>query len=314
MRRRALLAGMLAAVSPAHFPVYAQAKRTVGVLLPKDADAFWMVFREAMHERGYVEGGDLTFELRTVGEKSFADLAAELVRMNVALIVAHQTPAAQAASTATREIPIVAAAGDLLATGLIQSLSHPGGNVTGVSGMTADVAGKCVELLREALPQASRLAVLANATDPFTAPFLDRVLSAAAAVRFNLSKFTIRDPTELDSALAQIRQHAIEAIVVQPSLPRRRVFEFGLAHGTATASPYVRAVDEGALIAYGPDSIELYRAAASVADKVLRGADPATLPVALPVKFRLAINAKTATQVGISIPPTLLARADEVIE
>ena len=172
MRRRALLAGMLAAVSPAHFPVYAQAKRTVGVLLPKDADAFWMVFREAMHERGYVEGGDLTFELRTVGEKSFADLAAELVRMNVALIVAHQTPAAQAASTATREIPIVAAAGDLLATGLIQSLSHPGGNVTGVSGMTADVAGKCVELLREALPQASRLAVLANATDPFTAPFL----------------------------------------------------------------------------------------------------------------------------------------------
>jgi putative ABC transport system substrate-binding protein len=92
------------------------------------------------------------------------------------------------------------------------------------------------------------------------------------------------------------------------------VFEFGLAHGTATASPYLRAVDEGALIAYGPDSTEQYRAAASVADKVLRGADPATLPVALPVKFRLAINAKTATQVGISIPPTLLARADEVIE
>jgi hypothetical protein len=169
MRRRELLAGMVAAVAPAHLPSYAQAKRTVGVLLPRDADSFWTVFRAAMHERGYIEGRDLTFELRTVGEKSFADLAAELVRMNVALIVAHQTPAAQAASAATREIPIVAAAGDLLATGLIQSLSHPGGNVTGVSGMTADVAGKCVELLREALPQASRLAVLANATDPFTA-------------------------------------------------------------------------------------------------------------------------------------------------
>jgi putative ABC transport system substrate-binding protein len=305
---------MMAAVAAAWFPAHAQAKRTVGVLLPRDADAFWTVFRDAMHERGYVEGRDLSFELRSEGEKSFSDLAAELVHLNVALIVAHQTPAAQAARAATRQIPIVAAAGDLLATGLIKSLSHPGGNVTGVSGMTADVAGKCVELLREALPQASRLAVLANATDPFTAPFLDRVFSAAAAVRFELSKLTIGDPAELDSAFAQIRQHAIEAIVVQPSLPRRRAFEFGLAHGTATASPYVRAADEGALIAYGPDSIEQYRAAASVADKVLRGADPATLPVALPVKFRLVINAKTATQAGISIPATLLARADEVIE
>jgi putative ABC transport system substrate-binding protein len=193
-----------------------------------------------MHERGYIEGRDLTFELRTVGEKSFADLAAELVRMNVALIVAHQTPAAQAASAATREIPIVAAAGDLLATGLIQSLSHPGGNVTGVSGMTADVAGKCVELLREALPQASRLAVLANATDPFTAPFLDRVLSAAAAVRFDLSKFTIRDPTELDSAFAQLRQHAIEAIVVQPSLPPRVRVRVGSWDGNGVTIPSSR--------------------------------------------------------------------------
>ena len=275
--------------------------------------AFWAVFRAAMHERGYVEGRDLTFELRIVGERSFDDLAAELVGMNVALIVAHQTPAAQAARAATREIPI-AAAGDLVATGLIRSLSHPGGNVTGVSGMTAEVAGKCVELLREALPQASRLALLANADDPFTAPFLEQVLSVATALRFDAETFMIRDPTELDAAFAQLRQHAVEAVVVQPSLHRRRAFEFGLANRMAMASPYVRAAVEGALISYGPDSIEQYRAAAAVADRVLKGADPANLPVALPVKFRLIINAKTATQIGLTIPPTLLARADEVIE
>ena len=171
---------MVAAVAATHSPGHAQAIRSVGVLLPRDADAFWAVFRAAMHERGYVEGRDLTFELRTVGERSFSDLAAELVGMNVALIVAHQTPAAQAARAATREIPIVAAAGDLVATGLIRSLSHPGGNVTGVSGMTAEMAGKCVELLREVLPQASRLAVLANSEDLFTAPFLDHVAHSSS--------------------------------------------------------------------------------------------------------------------------------------
>jgi putative tryptophan/tyrosine transport system substrate-binding protein len=283
-------------------------------LLPRDADAFWAVFRATMHERGYVEGRDLTFEIRTVGERSFRDLAAELVGMNVALIVAHQTPAAQAARAATREIPIVAAAGDLVATGLIRNLSHPGGNVTGVSGMTAELAGKCVELLREMLPQASRLALLANADDLFTALFLDHVLSAATAVRFEVAKFMIRGPTELDDAFAQLRLHPVEALVVQPSVARRRAFEFGLANGLATASPYVGAALEGALISYGPDPIEQYRAAAVVADKVLRGADPASLPVALPVRFRLAINAKSAAQLGLTIPPNLLARADEVIE
>jgi putative ABC transport system substrate-binding protein len=180
--------------------------------------------------------------------------------------------------------------------------------------MTAEVAGKCVELLREALPQASRLALLANADDLFTAPFLEQVLSVATALRFDAATFMIRDPTELDAAFAQLRQHSVEAIVVQPSLHRRRAFEFGRANRMATASPYVRAAVEGALISYGPDSIEQYRAAAAVADRVLKGADPASLPVALPVKFRLIINAKTATQIGLTIPPTLLARADEVIE
>src|SRR5215207_391909 len=315
MRRREVIAaiGAAAAVAAGHSPLHAQTIRRVGVLLPKDADAFWAVFRAAMHERGYVEGRDLTFELRIVGERSFDHLAAELVGMNVTLIVAHQTPAAQAARAATREIPIVAAAGDLVATGLIRSLSHPGGNVTGVSGMTAEVAGKCVGLLREALPQAARLAVLANADDLFTAAFLDHVLSVATAVRFEVAKFMIRGPTELDDAFGRLRLHPVEAVVVQPSVPRRRAFEFGLANGLATASPYVRAALEGALISYGPDPIEQYRAAAAVADKVLRGAAPASLPVALPVKFRLIINAKTATQIGLRIPPTLLARADEVI-
>ena len=277
MRRRAfLLAGTIFPAAAATSITYAQARRRIGVLLQRDADAFWAVFRAAMHERGYVEGRDLTFELRIVGERSFDDLAAELVGMNVALIVAHQTPAAQAARAATREIPIVAAAGDLVATGLIRSLSHPGGNVTGVSGMTAEVAGKCVELLREALPQASRLALLANADDPFTAPFLEQVLSVATALRFDAETFMIRDPTELDAAFAQLRQHAVEAVVVQPSLHRRRAFEFGLANRMAMASPYVRAAVEGALISYGPDFIEQYRAAAAVADRVLKGADQRT--------------------------------------
>jgi putative ABC transport system substrate-binding protein len=266
-----------------------------------------------MRELGYIEGNNISFEVRVMGDKSPSELAAELVGLKVTLIVAHQTPAAQAVKAATGEIPIVAFSGDPVATGLVESLSHPDGNVTGVSGMNAELSAKCVELLREALPSARKLAVLANATDPFSRPFLDHVLPAAKANRFEARQFDIASPQDLNVAFLELSERPVETMIVQPSLPRRRAFDVGRVQRIATTTPF-RAAQEGALITYNADAADLYRVAARVTDQLLKGAHPSSLPVALPVKFHLAINLETARALNVTIPPTLLARADEVIE
>ena len=315
MKRREFVAGLVAIVPLLSADrTRAQSRATIGVLLPRDAEEFWTVFRDGLRERGYIEGQNVHLELRVAGDKSLSELASELVRLKVAAIVAHQTPAAQAAKNATRDIPIVAAAGDLVATGLVASLSHPGGNVTGVSGMTAELAGKSVELLREALPGARRLAVLANRTDRFTRPLLDHVMSAASATELEVRQFLLGGPDDLDKAFADLDRDRVDAMIVQPSVPRRRAFELGVARAIATTSPFPGSAAAGALLSYNADTNNFYRRVAEVLDRVLKGSDPASIPVALPTKFYLSLNLKTAQKLGVTIPPSLLASADEVIE
>jgi putative ABC transport system substrate-binding protein len=321
MRRRDLLAllGGMAAIWP--FPGAAQQPKmpTIGVLVvgSPGSDQFWQLFRQSMRELGYVEGQNLRYEFRSdEGQASrLPDLAAELVRLKVDLIVTWFTPAALAAKRATSDIPIVMAlVGNPIETGLVASLARPGGNVTGISNMGSEMAGKCVELTREMLPSAHRLAALVNAPDPFSKPFLERVRLGGEATGMTIDPILLRDPEELDAAFTAMGKEPPDAVIVQPSLPTKRVVELALKYRIPAVS-FVRAiVEEGGLMTFGVVEPDVYRRVAIFVDKILKGAKPADLPVEQPTRFELVINLKTAKALGLTVPPALLARADEVIE
>jgi putative ABC transport system substrate-binding protein len=292
---------------------------TIGVLVVASlgSDRFWQLFPGDLRNLGYVEGENIRFEFRSDQGQSnrLPELAAELVRLKVDLIVTWFTPAALAAQQATKEIPIVMAfVGDPVATGLVQSLARPGGNVSGMAGVGAELAGKCVELIREMLPSSRRLAALVNAQDSFSRPFLQQVQLAGKATGTTIDPIIIHNAAELDGAFSAMEKDGLEAIIVQPSLPTKRVAELALTHRIPAVS-FVRSLaDEGGLMSYGTDEADMYRKAATFVDKILKGAKPADLPVEQPTKFELVINMKTAKALGISVPPLLLARADEVVE
>jgi len=321
MKRRNLLA--IIAGAAALRPLAARAQQpkmpTIGVLVVSSAGAerFWRLFQEDLRDRGYVEGKSVRFEFRSdpgQGDR-LPELAAELVRLKVDLIVTWFTPAALAAKQATRDIPIVMAlAGDPVATGLVESLARPGGNVTGMAAVGAALAGKCVELIRDLLPSAQRVAVLVNAPDPFSKPFLEQIRLSSAAIGTAIEPIMIHSAEELDAAFSAMEKDRPDAVIVQPSLPVKRSAELALKYRLPAVS-FVRAiVDEGGLMSYGVDEADAYRRAAIIVDKVLKGAKPADLPVEQPTKFELVINLKTAKALGLTVPQLLLARADEVIE
>jgi putative ABC transport system substrate-binding protein len=320
MRRRELLAIFGGAVALGPLTARAQAKMpTIGALVvgSPGSERFWKLFREDLRELGYVEGQNVRFEFRSDQGQAgqLPELAAELVRLKVDLIVTWFTPAAQAAKQATHDIPIVMAlAGDPVATGLVQSLSRPGGNVTGMAAGGAELAGKCVELIRDLLPSAHRVAVLVNASDPFTKPFLEQIRLAGATTGTVIEPIMIHNPEELDAAFPALEKDRPDAVIVQPSLPAKRAAELALQYRLPAVSFVRGMVDEGGLLSYGFDEADVYRRAAGVVDKVLKGAKPADLPVERPTKFALVINLKTAKALGLTVPPSLLARADEVIE
>jgi putative tryptophan/tyrosine transport system substrate-binding protein len=321
MRRRDLLA--LLGAAPAFWPLAGAAQQpkipTVGVLVvgAPGSQQFWQLFREDLRALGYVEGQNIRFDFRSdEGQASrLPELAAELVHLNVDLIVTWFTPAALAAKQATNEIPIVmAAAGDPVATGLVRSLARPGGNVTGMAGVGADLAGKCVELIRDMLPPAHRVAALVNAPDPFSKPFLEKIQLGGAATGTAIEPIMIHSTEELDAAFPAMEKDRPDAVIVQPSLPTQRVTELALKYRIPAVS-FVRAIaEEGGLMTYSSPGADAYQRAAVFVDKILKGAKPADLPVEQPTRFELVINMKTAKALGLTIPPAFLARADEVIE
>jgi putative ABC transport system substrate-binding protein len=220
-----------------------------------------------------------------------------------------------AAQRATRQIPIVMAdAGDPVGTGLITSLPRPGGNITGMAGVTAELAGKSVELIRDMIPSSRQVAALCNGPDPFSKPFLEQIHLGGRTAGIAIKPIVLGGNHELDAAFFAMSSEHVDAVIVQPSLPTRRAAELALKHHLPAVSVPRWFAEEGGLMSYSPRYVDLYRQAASYVDKILKGASPADLPVEQPTKFELLINLKTARALGLTVPPMLLARADEVIE
>jgi putative ABC transport system substrate-binding protein len=280
------------------------------------------VFRQRLRELGWVEGQNITIDYRFADGQSdqLADFAAELARLKVDIIVASPTVGVVAAKNATGTIPIVAiSVGDPVALGLIASLARPGGNITGLSyGVGVDTLGKSLELLKETLPNIGRVAVLSNPANPFHAFAITNVKIAAQALRVELQLLEARVPDEFDGAFAAIAKERVGALLVLAdglfSLHRTRLV--ALEARNRLPSMYGNRVyaEAGGLMSYGPYFPDLWQRAASYVDKILRGAKPSDLPVEQPNKFELVINLKTAKALGLTVPPSLLARADELIE
>jgi putative ABC transport system substrate-binding protein len=280
-------------------------------------EEFWREFQQGLRDLGYIEGQNIRFEFRSAEGQivRLPELAAELVGLKVDVIVTWFTPTAVAAAKATQEIPIVMAeTGDPIGTGLVKSLSRPGGNVTGIASVTAELAGKSVQLIRDMLPSARRVAVLANVTDPFSKPFLKQIQLGGEATGTAIKPIWINNNEEFESAFAAMERDRPDAIIVQPSLPSRRAAELALQHRVPAVSVPRWFVDQGGLMSYSAIYADLFRKAAVYVDKILKGARPADLPVEQPTRFELAINMKTAKALGITVPPTLLSRADQLIE
>ena len=321
MRRRAFLKMMSGVTTCWPLAVSAEQTRvtTIGVLVRSAPgwQQFWELFREALRQLGYVEGNNIRFELRTdEGDISrLPDLAAELVRLKVDVIVPWFTPAAIAAKHATSEIPIVCAiCGDLVGTGLVESLARPGGNVTGNSSLNAELSAKFVELIREMIPSAGRVAVLANAPDPFSTVFVQQIQLAGQATGTAIDPIMIHSAEELDGAFQSMERSRPDAVIVQPSLPTKRAAELALQQRLPAFSVPRWFAEQGGLMSYSAIYADLFRKTAVYVDKILKGAQPADLPVEQPTRFQLIINMKTAKALGLTVPAALLARADEVIE
>jgi putative ABC transport system substrate-binding protein len=314
---------MAALGGTAAWPLAAQAQQlnviTIGVLVrgAPGWERFWQFFPEALRDLGYIEGKNIRFEFRSdQGQISrLPELAAELVRLKVQVIVPWLTPAAIAARQATREIPIVCAlCGDPVGTGLAESLARPGGNVTGSSSMGPEISVKIVGLMREIVPSAHRVAVLVNSPDPFSKPFLKQIQLAGEVTGTVIDPIMIHRAEELDGAFPAMERSRPDAIIVQPSLPTKQAAELALSYRIPAVSPFRGFVQDGGLVAYFPVEADMYRQAAVLVVKILKGAQPAELPVEQPTKFELHLNLKTAKALGLTIPATLHALADEVIE
>ena len=318
MKRREFITLLGSAMAAWPLPLNAQQSRMprIGVLLISNPEQFWSMFREGLRDHGYVDGQNIQLEFRSADGRAFLlpELAAELVRLKVDIIVANQTPAAQTAKQATSEIPIVITAGDPIGTGLVTSLARPGGNITGISSTTAELGGKLLELIREVLPLTRRVAVLANATDPFTKPFLEQIELGGRTLGIAIQTVMVRGTEEFEAAFVEMHKTQADAVIIQPSLQRRRAVELALRHRLPPISPTRPFPAEGGLMSYSANQHELYKRAAFYVDRILKGAKPAELPIEQPIKFELVINLKTAKALGLEISPTLLARADEVIE
>jgi putative ABC transport system substrate-binding protein len=321
MTRRELIA--LLGSTAAAWPLGARAQQgkvhRIGALILGNADAesFRTEMREELRKSGYVEGSDLLFDFRSAEGRIdlLPKIAADLVALKVDVIVAVYTPCALAAQQATRDIPIVVVSGDPVGSGLVGSLAHPGGNVTGVSLMSGELHGKIVELFHDMLPSVHRVAALGNDADPFRKPFLENVLLGGRTVGIEIAPITmVRGFDQIDSAFAAMKQEGAGAVVVQGSLSTKNVAQLALKYRLPVASISRSFAEAGGLMSYGHNEPDSFRRAAFFVTKVLQGGKPADMPVEQPTKFELVINLKSAKAIGLMIPEAFLARADEVIE
>jgi ABC-type uncharacterized transport system substrate-binding protein len=326
MRRRefiSLLGGAvavwpLAAGTQQAGKIYTIGLLSAGPIVLPEMDA---VFADALRELGWVEGRNVAFEKRYAENRleRLPDLAAELVRLKVDIIVAVGTLAPLAAKRATTTIPIVmTAAGDPLGSGLATSLARPGSNVTGMSLMAPDLGGKRLELLKELLSRLARVAVLWNAANPYPALVFKETQDAGQTLGIEVQSLEVRGPDDFDGAFEAARRQRPDALItVEDPLTvtyRKLIADFAAKHQLPSLHGLKEFVTAGGLMSYGANLADLRRRAAGYVDKILKGAKPADLPIQQPTKFELVINLKTAKALGIEVPPTLLARADEVIE
>ena len=278
-------------------------------------------FRRGLRPLGYVEGENIAIEWRyTEGQSDrAAALARELVQLGVDVIVAHFTPAVRAAMVATQTIPIVMApAGAPVQSGFVDSLAHPGGNVTGLSAMDAELGGKRLQLLREVIPNLARVAALASSvsTDPFSRPFVDDMQAAATIAGIQLVPILVNGPNDFENAFAAMAKAEAQAVIVQGLFdPHRKIIiELAAKHRLPVMSGNRETAAAGGLISYSAKFAELYERAALYVDKILKGAKAADLPVEQPTSFEMVVNIKTARALGLTTSPLLLAEADEVID
>jgi putative ABC transport system substrate-binding protein len=288
---------------------------------PSDLAVLFKALRVGLRERGYVEDQNIKIESRWAAGnyERLPSLADELVRLKMDVIVTYGTPASQAAKRATDTIPVVMAAIiDPVASGLVTSLARPGGNVTGQSMMSPDLAEKQLEILKEAVPKISRVAVLHNPANPGNAPQVRHAQDAAQALHLRVQILGAKGPGDIDSAFAAMsREHAGGAIVLVDAVlqnNRARITELAARHRLPAVYGLSEYTDVGGLMAYGPDRLDMFRHAAIYIDQILKGAKPGDLPVEQPNKFSLVVNLKTAKVLGLTIPPSVLARADRIIE
>ena len=289
---------------------------------PSASDALAEALRQGLHDLGYVEGQHFVVEIRYAAgsEERLRDLAAELVQLKVDVIVAPGAAASRAAQHATRTIPIVMAGTfDPVAGGFVASLAQPGGNITGLSYLGDELQGKRLELLKETVPQSTRIGILANPAFPAHASRLHTLTEAARALGLHLHVVEVHRADEVDTALAVMARAGVDAVlvledaVVLNSERGRVVAALAATHRLPVMYAWREWVVEGCLMSYGPNFVDAWRRVATYVDKILKGTKPADLPVEQPIKYDLVINLKTAKAFGITIPPTLLVLADEVI-
>jgi putative ABC transport system substrate-binding protein len=316
------LGALLVALS---FPAQAQqAKKMprIGYLRAETPPAVDIeALRQGLRELGYVEGQNIIVEYRSAdaNEERLRSLVTELIRLKVDLIVASAPAATRAAKEATTTIPIVMVmVADPVAFGFVASLARPGGNITGFAFLLPELSGKRLELLKDTIPKLSRVAVLWNAANPYKPYDLREVQAVARVLRVTLHTLPVREPTDFDEAF-EAAVHARSGGLLTLDDPftvahRTRIVDLALKHRLPAVYAVRPFVDAGGLMYYGPDRVDQHRRAATYVDKILKGAKPADLPVEQPTKFEFIISLKAAKQIGLTIPPNVLARADKVIK
>ena len=329
MKRREFLSLLGGAV--AAWPLSARAQqldrmKRIGVLLPyiesdSQAQARVTAFRAALQERGWADGRNVSFEFRYTEGKldRLPDLAADLVNTNVDIILTAGTESTAAAQRATAKIPVImAAVGDPVAAGFIASLARPGTNITGVSLLATELSAKRLELLKEVLPAFTRLAVLWSKNNASVVQKFKQIETAAPLLGVQLQPLELRAPSDIEKSFEFAAQFGAEAIMTTEDAIqityRARIVDLGKQKRIPVASEFGEFARAGALMSYGPSILDQFRHAAVYVDKIFNGAKPTDLPVEQPTRFELIINLKTAKALGLTMPPTLLTRADEVIE
>ena len=319
--RRTFLASALLGVPLLVRAQSAKSVGKIGVLAQELQPGLLETFRDELHKLGYVEGSDIAIELRNASGRNdrLPGLAQELLRLGVDVIVAINTPAAKAAKSATHAVPVVIMrVADPVKSGLVASLAHPGGNVTGVSFMPDALGPKGVELLHETIPSLSRMAALYQGDNPGAVVIVDEVERKGGRLGLKFLRLPVHDPSEYAGAFEAASRARSEALFVMDdgaiTKHRRQILDLAAKQSLPVVSIYRDFAEAGGLIAYGPSLDTVYRRAANYVDRILKGTKPGDLPVEQPTSFDLVINLKTARDLNLTIPQAVLARADDLIQ